>query len=668
MNSSDLRERHRDKPMTKPPDLDVDEQKKLQVRIEVPLVSAVARQRLQQQRERILQFQQRWERIKADLPPQLSRKHIGMISIGGFIGTGLFLGSADAIRNEGPVGAFLGYSVVGTVVYCLCVSVGEMIAFLPNVGGVVGLADLYVDPALGFSLGWAAWYNWTTEITAAAVVIGYYWKQDIAKGIVVAISGLFLVIATTVNCFPSRIYGQMEYYLSCMKVLTIVLIVLLGLFIDLGASHEGVIGFKNWKNQPFANNYLGIEGAKGRFLGFYAVIMQASFSFFGSEVPGIAAGEVIDATRNVPRALRKVWIRITLFYVGGVLVSGLLVPAGDPGLGLREKGDRTGRSSPFVIAFHRAKWAVLPDVVNAAILLSAWSAAASDIYISSRFLFFLARRGHAPTFLAHLFRYPRARTVHSHSTQSDSDSENDADSDSEGDIDIAEVGRDDTDTVLSDEEMRGEQVLPSTRNQPTYVMPLASVLVSASVGLLTFLSYGAGSANTVFNWLANVASVASLQSWAGMLFTYIRWYQGMVHYERKWKGDDSLEGREAMAQIEKIKKNRSWGQPYLAWYALALCLLVLFTNGWAVFVNNGWRIADTFGAAPLDTDVISQFLSAYVPLPFFLLLTFGYKLIKQTEMIPLEKMTFYQGQLPPYTEDNEPKGWLEKLLAWLLLI
>ena len=74
--------------------------------------------------------------------------------------------------------------------------------------------------------------------------------------------------------------------------------------------------------------------------------------------------------------------------------------------------------------------------------------------------------------------------------------------------------------ALSDEEMRGEQVLPS--NQPTYVMPLASVLVSASVGLLTFLSYGTGSANTVFNWLANVASVASLQSWAGMLFTYIR--------------------------------------------------------------------------------------------------------------------------------------------------
>ena len=74
--------------------------------------------------------------------------------------------------------------------------------------------------------------------------------------------------------------------------------------------------------------------------------------------------------------------------------------------------------------------------------------------------------------------------------------------------------------VLTEQEIAGEQVLPSA--EPTYVMPLASVLVSASVGLLTFLSYGAGSANTVFNWLVNVASVASLQSWAAMLFTYIR--------------------------------------------------------------------------------------------------------------------------------------------------
>lgn len=162
----------------------------------------------------------------------------------------------------------------------------------------------------------------------------------------------------------------------------------------------------------------------------------------------------------------------------------------------------------------------LSHAVNAAILLSAWSAASSDIYISSRFLFFLARRGHAPSFLAHLFRYPSTRPVRSSISDSDSNTDEDDEgtwSDSDRDSD---GGHDDT-GLRENELLGGEHVQLQPKH--TYVMPLASVLVSASVGMLTFLSYRSGSsAQTVFNWLVSVASVASLQSWAGMLFTYIR--------------------------------------------------------------------------------------------------------------------------------------------------
>ncbi|KAL1946120.1 hypothetical protein VTO73DRAFT_15247 [Trametes versicolor] len=626
-------------------------------------------QRFQRQRDRILTSQRRWESIKSDLPPQLSRKHIGMISIGGVIGTGLFLGSADAIRYGGPVGAFLGYMIVGTVVYSLCVSIGEMIAYLPNVGGVVGLADLYVDPALGFSLGWAAWYNWSVtlpaEITAAAVVIGYW---DIAGKIHVAItSGFFLVIATAINCFPSRYYGEVEFYLSCLKVTTIVIIVFIGMLIDLGASHQGTIGFRTWKEQPFADSYLGIDGPKGQFLGFWAVLMQASFSFFGSEVPGIAAGEVIDATRNVPRALRKVWIRITLFYLGGMLCAGLLVPADTPFL---STDDQTGRRSPFVIAFRLAGYKVLPDLVNASILISAWSAAASDIYISSRFLFFLARRGHAPSFLAHLFRLNQSRAAEVHESESET-------------TDASDTNSDDEDSVVEEprvsptiEDGLGIAEDTDLDKGSTYVLPLASVLVSASVGLLTFLSSTAGSANAAFQWLVAVASVASLQSWAGMLYTYIRWHQGTTYVEKK-SAEMSPEDQEAtMTQINEIKKNRQWGQPYIAWYAFSLCILVLFTNGWAVFVHNGWKIAEvtddnspSYKDSDKEANPVSQFLSAYVPMPFFLLLTFGYKLIKQTQMTPLDEMVFYRGRVPPRDMDNEaPKNRLERFLQWTRII
>ncbi|KAI0671245.1 amino acid permease-domain-containing protein [Trametes maxima] len=628
----------------------------LTVRIEDPPPSTL--QRFQRQRDRILRSQRRWESIKADLPPQLSRSHIGMISIGGVIGTGLFLGSADALRNGGPIGALLGYTIVGSVVYCLCVSIGEMIAYLPNVGGVVGLADLYVDPALGFSLGWAAWYNWSVtlpaEITAAAVVLGYW--ETTAQMPVAAVSGCFLIIATVINCFPSRYYGSMEFYLSLLKVTTIVLIIFVGILIDLGASHQGRIGFRYWREQPFAPNYLGIEGTKGNFLGFWAVLMQASFSFFGSEIPGIAAGEVIHAPKNVPRALRMVWIRITLFYVCGIMCAGLLVPSTDPGL---SGEDQTGRHSPFVIAFNRAGYKVLPDMVNACILVSAWSAAASDIYIGSRFLFYLARQGHAPSFLAHLFQLNKAQVAEAR--QRDSEDTSDSSQRDSGD-EGSELG----DQPSSVEDGLGtpqEDVNQDERS--TYILPLASVLVSASVGFLTFLSSAAGSANSAFQWLVAVASVASLQSWAGMLYTYIRWHQGTTYAERMCSG--SSEVRE---QIEEIKKNRRWGQPYLAWYAFSLCMIVLFTNGWAVFVHSRWRIADVMGeelpqykAWEKEADPVSQFLSAYVPIPFFLLLTFGYKLIKQTQMTPLDEMVFIRGRVPPYdAKKDEPKNWLERLL------
>ncbi|KAK7682321.1 hypothetical protein QCA50_014525 [Cerrena zonata] len=661
------------------------------------------------QRLRIQQFQRRWKNIKQDLPPQLSERHIGMISIGGVIGTGLFLGSGAALKHGGPIGALLGYSVIGTVVYCLCVSVGEMIAFMPNVGGVVGLADLYVDPALGFSLGWAAWYNWSVtlpaEISAAAIVVQFW---DINRTFNPAyLTGIFLFLAVAVNCFSSRVYGEFEFWFSTVKVMTIVLIIIVCLILDLGAGAEGFVGFKNWKT-PFADSYLGIDGSLGRFLGFWAVLMQASFSFFGSEVPGIAAGEVHDATRNVPRALQRVWIRIILFYVGGIFCAGLLVPANDSRLDLAQ----TGASSPFVIALDKAKVRVLPHIVNAAILLSAWSAAASDVYISSRFLFFLARCHHAPQFLASLIRHPWHETAE----DSDESEEEDLAAVDDDELPVIDIRRFDeeesmlnarqpfrtenesmlmqsgshdkeySDTFGSGVEVHVTEVSshiedlteehPERQKISYFVLPLAAVLVSSSVGLLSFLGTShIASSQTAFNWLVAVASVASLQSWAGLLFTYIRWHQGTVYAENKHKSlaMHDEESRKVIADIEKIKEHRHRGQPYLAWYAFGLCMIVLFTNGWSVFVHGGWKIAEipaNDGPMPppdvRESDPVSQFLSSYIPLPFFLLLTFGYKLIYQTKMVKLEEMSFSRENIPEPVE-RKPTTRREGFLRWLLV-
>ncbi|KAJ3482903.1 hypothetical protein NLI96_g6668 [Meripilus lineatus] len=544
--------------------------------------------RLDRHRRRINKFQRKWEHIKEDLPPQLSPRHIGMISIGGVIGTGLFLGSAYALESGGPVGALLAYLVIGVVVYALCVSVGEMVAYLPNVGGVVGITDLYVDPALGFSLGWAAWltccsiYQYTAcEITAATVVV-QFWDPDQKYIAPPVLAGVLLFLAVLVNCFSSRVYGELEFWFSTLKVIIIIIIIVACLILDVVGKRvdnpnnewPSPIGFHTWRKSPFALNYMDISGFEGQFLGFLTVLIQATFSFFGSEVPGIAAGEVIDARRNVPRALRRVWIRLTLFYLGGIFCVGLLVDAKDLKIARASDppGGPTGRSSPFVVAFGVLGVKVLPHIVNAAILISTWSAATSQIYISSRFLFFLARRGHAPAIFGTLTKFPSDTTQDQTHQRRAGESHPTGTQRSVGSL----VPRDILSRTMRDDSTLGNleagsvdggsnNIAPprpaTTTKGPHFILPLASVLGSASVSVFCFLGLRDLSKITsegttpvsraifdvasikvyktsqhffqalsfrTFTLLVSISSVASLQSWAGILFTYIRLSSSIV--------------------------------------------------------------------------------------------------------------------------------------------
>ncbi|KAJ3536378.1 hypothetical protein NM688_g6846 [Phlebia brevispora] len=616
---------------------------------------------LKRQSSRIKLFQRRWQGIKEDLPPQFSRRHIGMISIGGVIGTGLFLGSADALYHGGPLGALLAYFGIGTVVYCLCVSLGEMISFLPNVGGIVGLADLYVDPALGFALGWTSWYTWIivfpAEIAAAAVVVNYW---DSSHSIpVLALLTLFLCIAIAINCLPPRFYGEMEFWLSTMKVTTIVIVLVMSLVVDLGAGSEGYIGFKNWA-QPFARSYMGVKGGEGSFLGFWSVMMQAFFSFSGSELAGIAAGEVIDATRNVPRALKNVWIRITVFYLGGVFFAGLLVPQSNKGLQL---DNGTAASSPFVIAFELAGIKAVSNILNAIVLVAAWSASAADLYISSRFLFFVARCEHAPAFLATLVKYPS-------NPRPDPQGILETGEVVESPTELRSLGE--TSECASSGEWEDEPVEPEKK--PFYVLPLPCILVSASFGLLSFLSSSQGSsAAMVFKELSSATSAGSLLTWTAILFTYLRWYQGSVYAEKKFrpKMHDDPVAKKVISNIERIKKQRHWGQPYCAIYGLCMCILVILTNGWTIFISYNWHIAKpiaTTNGASSGPGPVPTFLSSYLPIPSFVFLALSYKLVCQTKMVSLDDMWFAPEGVPDLQEEEDaPKRGWRRVIGWILL-
>lgn len=284
------------------------------------------------------------------------------------------------------------------------VALGEMVSHLPLPGGQFALAGRFVSPALGFGMGWLFWYNYIVvlpaEISAAAVLVSYWTPAGQADA--TCTSGIcnnalwiaiFLIVVWAINVGGTRIFGEIEFWFCSIKVLTVIGLIITGVIITSGGGPNGeAIGFRYWREDAFVQ-YNGIPGAKGRFLGFFSVLISAAFAFIGTEITAITAAECANPRRAVPRAIKSVWIRLVLFYLCSAFVIGLLVSPKDPSLDLG-----TGAAkSPFVIAMRDAGISVLPSIVNAALLTSAWSAGCADLFVSSRTLYGLAVRGHAPS-------------------------------------------------------------------------------------------------------------------------------------------------------------------------------------------------------------------------------------------------------------------------------
>jgi amino acid transporter len=219
-------------------------------------------------------------------------------------------------------------------------------------------------------------------------------------GILIAV---FWVAFTLINYLPVGIYGELEMWLSSLKVITIVGFIIFAICMAAGAGQEGVLGFKYWHDPgPFAE-YL-VEGATGKFVGFWAVIIQAAFAYQGAELVGVGAGEARDPGKTVPRAIRVTFWGIMALFVVSIWLMGMVVPSSDPNL---LSGSSNASGSPLVIAAQRAGVKVLPDIINAVLLTAVLSAANSNVYSGSRVLVALAEDGQAPG----IFKKTNARGI-----------------------------------------------------------------------------------------------------------------------------------------------------------------------------------------------------------------------------------------------------------------
>jgi len=468
---------------------------------------------------------------------ELKARHLTMIAIGGSIGTGLFVASGATISQAGPGGALLSYALIGLMVYFLMTSLGELAAFMPVAGSFSTYGSKYVEEGFGFALGWNYWYNWAVTIAVelvASQLLMAYWFPDTPGWIW---SALFLCLMFLLNYISVKGFGEAEYWFSLIKVATVVIFIVIGVAMILGILRGGEqAGWHNWQigDAPFAGGFSAMIG----------VAMIAGFSFQGTELIGIAAGESEEPEKNIPRAVRQVFWRILLFYILAILIISLILPYTDPKLLRNDIKDIS--VSPFTLVFQHAGLLSAAAIMNAVILTAVLSAGNSGMYASTRMLFTLAREGKAPRVFAKL---------------------------SKGGV------------------------------------PRNALYATTVVAGLCFLTSKFGNQD-VYLWLLNTSGMTGFIAWLGIAISHYRFRRGFVK-----QGHDlaSLPYRSTLFPLGPI-------------FAFVLCLLITLGQNYQAFLAD--RI-DWYGVT-----------ATYIGIPVFLIIWFGYKLVRKTRFVKYNQMEF----------------------------
>ncbi len=324
------------------------------------------------------------------LQPGLKMRHMTMISLGGIIGAGLFVGTGPILNQAGPA-TILTYLLTGCILILIMRMLGEMAVAQPTVGSFSDYGRMALGNWAGFAIGWLYWYFWAIvigfEATVAASIIGQY-VPSVAPWL---ISLILILLLTATNLYSVGSYGEFEFWFAGIKVAAIIIFIVLGALFVIGLwpGGGGGMGLSNLYDQGgfFPN------GGLVMFSGIVTVI----FAFVGAEIVTIAAAESSEPERGVARATNAVIYRVLLFYVVSVFFVACIVPWNTT---FAEEVIK----SPFTVAFERIGIPFAPDLMNFVVLTAVLSVLNSSLYTTSRMLFALTRHNDAPQFLLNTTR------------------------------------------------------------------------------------------------------------------------------------------------------------------------------------------------------------------------------------------------------------------------
>ena len=337
----------------------------------------------------------------------LQNRHIQLIALGGAIGTGLFLGVGPAAVLAGP-SVILGYALAGIIAFFIMRQLGEMVVEEPVSGSFSHFANKYWGSFAGYASGWNYWVLYIlvsmSELTAIGIYVHFWWPE-----IPLWTSSLFFfIVINALNLTSVKVYGEVEFWFSIIKVIAIIAMIVFGIYLLFSGTGGEQASIQNlWNDGGFFPKGFLSTAENGSFQGLLAAIALIMFSFGGLELIGITAAEAENPEKTIPKATNQVIYRILIFYVGALIILFALSPW----------KNITTDSSPFVMVFESLKGfqfnffgntiyftSLIANILNIIVLTAALSVYNSCVYSNSRMLFGLAEQGNAPSFLSKLNR------------------------------------------------------------------------------------------------------------------------------------------------------------------------------------------------------------------------------------------------------------------------
>ena len=314
--------------------------------------------------------------LHTNLKRGMESRHLQMISLGGVIGTGLFLSSGYTIQQAGPIGTILAYSIGALIVYLVMLTLGELSVAMPVTGSFHVYAEKFIGPGTGFVIAIQYWLTWTvalgSEFTAAGLLM-QRWFPDSPTWVW---SAACIILIFTLNALSVRLFAEAEFWFASIKVFAIIAFIVIGLLAIFGA-----IPIAGHDSAPLLGNFVADGWFPSGIAPIFSTLLTVVFAFSGTEVVGVAAGETKDPSRAIPKAVHTTVLRLAIFFIGSILVRAALIPWHQAGVD----------TSPFVLVFQSIGMPFAGDIMNFVVLTAVLSAANSGLYVSSRMVWSLAK-------------------------------------------------------------------------------------------------------------------------------------------------------------------------------------------------------------------------------------------------------------------------------------